>query len=195
MSVFIEILCACLVASGRLLIALILLSVALGKMRAPAQFLRTVQEYRIGPEWLAIPLAVSIIGAEAILGMILAGSILLPIPGFFVTGAAVAASLLFSCFAFAVAVNLFRGRYHIDCGCNLGQKSHSISWTLVWRNILLAAISVFVSPSIIALDTVATITACMGGIFLFLLYSFANIISHNRILASRQKTSSAWNII
>lgn len=52
----------------------------------------------------------------------------------------VAAMLLLMLFAGAMAINIRRGRSHIDCGCGHGALRHPIGWPLVIRNLLLAAL-------------------------------------------------------
>ena len=51
---------------------------------------------------------------------------------------AVAAALLLL-FAVAMAINIRRGRRHIDCGCFQSTLKQTLSWTLVARNLGLAA--------------------------------------------------------
>jgi len=49
-------------------------------------------------------------------------------------------------YAAAMAINLMRGRSHIDCGCvGFGAARPSISWALVLRNIALGAVALGVA--------------------------------------------------
>lgn len=54
----------------------------------------------------------------------------------------VIAIALFGMFAFAVGVNLLRGRSELNCGCSFANGEHDniIGWPLVFRNIGLAGI-------------------------------------------------------
>jgi len=51
----------------------------------------------------------------------------------------VASIALFVGYAIAIAVNLLRGRVHIDCGCLGAAGREEISWWLVGRNLACAA--------------------------------------------------------
>ncbi len=55
-------------------------------------------------------------------------------------------AILLSIYALAMTLNLVKGRYMIDCGCSgpLSSRSHNtrISWWLVTRNLLLAALAI-----------------------------------------------------
>ena len=54
--------------------------------------------------------------------------------------AAIGAIFLLAAYGIAIAVNLWRGRYAIDCGC--GGSGQGLSWFLVVRNAILTAIAV-----------------------------------------------------
>ena len=56
-------------------------------------------------------------------------------------------AILLLAFAWAMAVNLRRGRAAIDCGCALGLLKERISWPLVARNLLLAAAAAVIAVS------------------------------------------------
>jgi hypothetical protein len=58
---------------------------------------------------------------------------------------ALPAALLFL-YAAAMAINLMRGRSHIDCGCvGFGAARPSIGWPLVARNVVLGGIALLVA--------------------------------------------------
>jgi hypothetical protein len=52
----------------------------------------------------------------------------------------VAAAMLLVVYAVAIGVNLLRGRRDIDCGCAGPASRRPIAWSLVARNVVLAAI-------------------------------------------------------
>ena len=57
--------------------------------------------------------------------------------------ALIAVAALLAIYAGAIAINLARGRRQIDCGC--GGDAHPLSWALVVRNAVLAAMALAVS--------------------------------------------------
>lgn len=99
------------------------------KLRQPNEFIRALAGYRLVPDiglrfWWVLPL----VELVAVLELLLS------------TGESrwLALSLLLL-YAVAIAINLLRGRYDIDCGC--GGESTPISWGLVVRNIVLAGLA------------------------------------------------------
>ncbi len=90
------------------------------------------RNYRLLPTGLARPVAYLIPPVE-----LLIGAALLAASGWWLPPAG--AALLLLLFAAAMGVNLGRGRVEIDCGCFVGLLRQRLSWTLVARNLLLAA--------------------------------------------------------
>jgi uncharacterized membrane protein YphA (DoxX/SURF4 family) len=113
------------------LIALVYLAAAIGKMRHWAVFQGVVANYRLLPEVLVAPFAYLLPPFEALLGAMLLLGLLSP------WAEAVAAALLLL-FAAAMAINIKRGRRHIDCGCFQSALKQTLSWILVARNGVLA---------------------------------------------------------
>jgi Methylamine utilisation protein MauE len=75
-------------------------------------------------------------------------------------GAILAAALLLG-YATVIAINLLRGRSQIDCGC--GGARQPLAWSLVARNVVLAAIAALIAlPSLID-ATLWEAAAAMGG--------------------------------
>ncbi|MFD2428852.1 MauE/DoxX family redox-associated membrane protein [Sphingobium scionense] len=86
------------------------------------------------------------------------------------------AMLLLSLFAGAMAINIARGRSHIDCGCGRSQLRHPIGWPLVIRNLLLVAL---VAPRLLPTPPLSVLdiaTAAAGGIALFLAFHLLGAI-------------------
>lgn len=119
----------------RFLLALLLLTVGWSKIPRRREFQQTVWAYRLLPDRTVPMVAAGILGAELGIGILLA-------LGLGVRVAAGASALLLLAFALAMALSLGRGR-RIDCGCSA--TPHEISWTLVVRNLLLAAASALVA--------------------------------------------------
>lgn len=120
--------------TAALLLAGIFLPSAWSKLRAMDELEGIVADYRLLPEPLVRPVARALPIAE------IAAGLLLLWPATRAAGALLAMALLLL-FAFAMAVNLARGRREIDCGCFLGRQKERIGWLLVARNLLLVALA------------------------------------------------------
>src|SRR5262245_17144264 len=95
-------------------------------------FAATVAEYRLLPATFADAGAGVVILAE--LGVV-AALALRPSPGI------AAGAALLAVYGVAVAINLARGRRHIDCGCSGPAARRPIGGWLVARNVLVAAVA------------------------------------------------------
>src|SRR5262245_21207677 len=115
----------------RVSLALLFATAAWHKLRAPRAFTATLAEYRLLPPALAPGAAVLVVVVELaiVVGLLAVRR----------TGLAAAAVLLLV-YAAAVAVNLLRGRDHIDCGCGPAARQPISGW-LVGRNLVLAAVA------------------------------------------------------
>lgn len=116
-------------------LSVLLLVGAWSKLRDLGLFRANVENYQLLPEALVAPAALGLALWEAAAGL----AVLLA-PTSPLTLAAAGALLLLV--TGAVAINVARGRTHIDCGC-AGLSGHSgeqqLSWALVVRNALLLA--------------------------------------------------------
>jgi len=114
----------------RATLALLFATAACTSCARPRAFAATLAEYRLLPAPLAPVAAALVVAAELsiVAGLIVAHRIGL-----------VAAAALLLVYAAAVAVNLLRGRRHIDCGCAGPAARRPISGWLVARNVVLAA--------------------------------------------------------
>src|SRR5213080_1524102 len=109
-------------AALRAAFALLFLVAASHKLRDPGRFRTTLAEYRLLPGPVVPLAAMLVIGVEVVVAIaLLAPARRAPGPGA------------------AVAVNLARGRRHIDCGCVGPAVRRPISGWLVARNAALAA--------------------------------------------------------
>lgn len=111
---------------------------ALEKWNDQEVYASQLRSYRLVPEAMTQIVSQSILFAEFI------AAILLISPAYFY--GALLGLVLLALYTSAIAVNLVRGRTHIDCGC-LGSRGEGISYHLVTRNIILmlALASVFVA--------------------------------------------------
>ena len=133
--------------------ALLFAVAASHKVRDPARFRATLADYRLLPAPFVWPAAMLTIGAE------LAVAVVLLVSSWRALGPLTAAALL-CVYAVAMAINLARGRRHLDCGCAGPAHRQPISGGLVVRNALLAAtVLVAVRPRPLLWVDVLTVTA------------------------------------
>ena len=150
--------------TARLVLAAVLLGAALAKLRALEEFAGVVHNYRLLPELLARPLAYAL----PVLELALALGLLLDATR---RPAAVATAVLLAVFACAMAINLWRGRVHIDCGCFASALKQRLSWALVARNGVLIALALPVVAQASAVRTLGpldllTVAVASGGLLL-----------------------------
>jgi len=102
-----------------------------------AGFTGTLAAYMIVPEALLTPVAALIVAVELAAGIAAVGAVAI---GSQAAMGVIAALLLV--YAAAMAINILRGRTHIDCGClGFGTSRASLGWELVGRNMLLATVA------------------------------------------------------
>jgi hypothetical protein len=121
--------------------AALLAAAAWHKSSQHGRFVAALDEYRLLPRSLCGPVAWMFAALEAALAV-----------GWLTDAWVVAAgrstATLLMAYAAAMGVNLLRGRVHIGCGCGLGGSSGrepTLSWWLVARNLVLAAIALVVT--------------------------------------------------
>lgn len=116
-------------------LALVLLAAAVPKLRQADEFHGVVANYRILPDWL-VPLFARLLPWVELLcacGLLFVAT---------ATHALLIASGLLVMFSVAVAVNLLRGRTHIDCGCLRGTaRGSGINWYHAIRPLMLACLA------------------------------------------------------
>ena len=153
-----------------LLIALVFAGAALAKLTAWGELPGVVQNFRVLPRAMVLPVALLLPLVEAAI----APSILIEETR---SAAALAAAILFAVFGAALAVNYWRGRRHIDCGCFRSDLKQPISIAIIVRNGLLTVCALLVLPaggtaalSPAALSPVAWAIAFAAAATLFLCY-------------------------
>ena len=102
------------------------------KLSEFAMFKALLADYEMLPASLVSPVSLILVLAEAavVIGLVI------PMTR---QAAAIGALVLLAVYGLAIAVNLRRGRYTIDCGC--GGSGQGLSWFLVARNVILVAIA------------------------------------------------------
>jgi uncharacterized membrane protein YphA (DoxX/SURF4 family) len=150
----------------RLGLCLLLGSAALHKLRDPARFRETLGDYRLLPEaWVA-----GLAGSVVVVELGLAAGLLVPSVA---PAAAVGCAALLALYSGAIAVNLGRGRRHIDCGCTGPAQQQTLSgWLLVRNAVLIAAASAAAFPfpqrPWVWLDTLTLVATLLGSSLLWL---------------------------
>jgi hypothetical protein len=156
--------------AGRTCVGLVFMLAAIQKAMHWRILPGVIANYRLVPQWAALPAAALLPPTEMVVAVLLLSAQLWPWP-------ALAAMVLLLMFAAAMAINIKRGRGHIDCGCGATFLSQPLNWTLVARNGVLAALLVpalmMTSPMTVSL----TLSAAAAGIGLFLLYLSFNILA------------------
>jgi methylamine utilization protein MauE len=153
----------------RVLAALVFLTAALGKVRHRLAFQGVVANYRLMPE-IAVPAFALLL--PPVETAVAAALVFVPSPWPEVSGAT-----LLMVFAAAMAINIWRGRRHIDCGCFQSVLKQTLSWTLVARNAGLALL--LAVPAAIpegAPPQSGAAEALLTGVVLFVLLQSLNIL-------------------
>jgi hypothetical protein len=146
----------------RAALGLLFVVAAWHKLRDPRRFAATLGEYHLVPARFAPAAAACVVLAE--LGTVVA---LVRWP----RGGATAAAALLAVYGSAIAVNLARGRRHIDCGCGKPAARREIGAWMVARNAvvtiaaLAAAVLQVAARELIWLDacTIVAATAMLAA--------------------------------
>ena len=139
-----------------LFIGLVLVVAALPKLQHLDEFQGVVENYRILPGFMVAPFAKLLPLLELVCAVALLITPVREIAAWFATG-------LFVMFALALAINVGRGRTHIDCGCVRRPTSKSrIGMFHISRALLLAALSTFVALSSVSAMTVPVASWMIG---------------------------------
>lgn len=157
--------------------ALLFLLAAVHKLTALADFRATLHAYQLLPGAMIYPLGMLVPVVELVIGAAwLLGVEPLPV--------ALASTALLATYTFAIAINIVRGRVHIDCGCGMARSSGKdphLSWGLVVRNSLLiiAVLSAALPPGERAIGVLDYLTLVAGLLAIVLLYGAANQLLSN----------------
>lgn len=111
-------------------VALLFAVAGIDKLRHRDLLPGVIANYRLLPDALVAPAAALLPGVE----LLVAAGLLL---GFAPLAPMVAIALLLV-FAAAMAINIGRGRRHIDCGCGHAGLRQQLGWSQVARNLVLA---------------------------------------------------------
>lgn len=153
----------------RAAIGLVFLGAAAAKFRHFAIFRGVLANYRLLPQALVLPAAGALPAVEALIGAALVTDLAAPW-----AGSAAAALLLL--FAFAMAINLARGREHIDCGCFQGTLKQTLRWSLVARNAVMALLAAAAAAPLATADAWTIANGLLAGVALFLVVQGLNAL-------------------
>lgn len=152
-------------------VALLFARAAVHKVSDFIAFTGFVADYNLVPERMIRPVSMLLAGAEVAVVAFTTLPMLRPM------AAGLAIALLLA-YAGGMAANLRRGRDRIECGC--GGAVQPLSWTLVWRNLVLAAMAL---PGLGAASggfgIGGSFAVVIGGFTLFLAYLLAEQILAN----------------
>lgn len=146
------------------LVLLVFLQAALHKLFDLTEFKGFVSDYQLLPEFLAVPVAYGLTALEILL------VILCLVPA----GREIAlylALFLLCVYSVAIAVNLWRGRVQIECGC--GGAAQNLGKHLLVRNAALGGVTLvplLLPPQNLAATEI--LFAVSAGIYLWLIYQF-----------------------
>ena len=141
------------------------------KLKDWTTFREVVRNYQLLPRRL-VPLA-----AAAAIALELGAALLILIAATRPIGALLAAGLLAG-YATAMAINLARGRIHLDCGClGFGQRQ-AVRWWMVVRNLLIAALAVIAGQPLLGRELTAldAVTVVCTILTLAILYTAQNVL-------------------
>lgn len=156
--------------AGRVCVGLVFLVAAAQKAQHWKILSGVIANYRLLPRIFVVPATALLPPLEMAIGLALLSAVATP-------WSTLAATLLLALFVCAMAINLVRGRGHIDCGCGQSFLRQTLSWTLVARNCVLA---VLLLPSLAITGPVTMSEALAGagaGLAFFLLYLLLNTIA------------------
>jgi len=171
--------------------ALLFIFAAAHKFNNKLQFLGILEAYQILPRAM-LDLVVNVIPVlELMLGLAWALTALLFIQ---ITLLPLISAMLLSTYAMAIAINLFRGRSYIDCGCGFSSVAgtalsesksggiQQLSRALVVRNCMLtiAALMALIPPSLRELGFMDFLSLVIATFTLVLLYGAFNQLLVNR---------------
>jgi len=105
---------------------------AAGKWRSVSEFSAVLANYRLLPARLVGACALLVPALESVVALLLLAPATRP-------AAATLGVALLLAYATAIAVNLRRGRFDLDCGCAGPADRRPIAGWMVWRNLLLVA--------------------------------------------------------
>lgn len=145
------------------------------KIRNRQETQQTIERYEVLPRRLAAAASLIVPFAEGLIALGLLCGTTREI-------AAGGGAALLLVYAFAMSVNLYRGRRDLDCGCSFGRSGQTISEYLVVRNALLSGMLLMAvlpvsTRDLGAVDAFAIVAGLLSA---SLLYATANTLIENQ---------------
>jgi len=165
---------AVLAQAGGLGSGLVLLGAGVSHWRHRALLPGVIANYRLVPDGVVRAVALGLPVVECALG---AGLIVSPFFASVALVSGLAAGALLLLFAAAMAINLRRGRGHIDCGCGHAALRQPLSWLLVARNLVLALPTLALALVWLPLGGMDLGSALAGGLAFCLGYHLCNALA------------------
>ena len=146
------------------------------------RFQGVVTNYQVLPEALSPLVARSLPVVEIVCGLALL------VPGLQNAALACVSALLLA-YTLGIAINIYRGRSHIDCGCGAASKPQLLNRGLLLRNTLLlfAVLSALPIASTLSLLWLPWLLSLFATVFLVLGYHVFNQLIANNDLIERGK--------
>jgi uncharacterized membrane protein YphA (DoxX/SURF4 family) len=145
-------------------------------------FTRSISDYELVPASWAPLLARGLMVAELALGL----GLLIALTR---TPALLLSIALMSIYTLAIAINIFRGRRDLNCGCSGPGREQTIDSWLLGRNLFIIAFGIF--SMTVLVDQPQTLLwqlALPGAVITILMYHIFNQLHANRTLLLRIKT-------
>jgi hypothetical protein len=155
---------------GRVCLGLVFITAAVEKLRSGAVLEGVVANYRILPRGLVAPVSAALPWVELVLG----ATLLMLVPSIWPPAVGIA---LLCIFAWAMSVNLWRGRSHIDCGCHQATMRQTLRWSLVIRNFGLVLLLVPALPEASTSSLPLIAVGGLAGATTYLLYLLFNTLA------------------
>ena len=161
-------------------LAILFLLAARHKLSAPLRFKAQLSAYRLLPDSLLSPITRVLPWIEIVIALSILFAVSRPFGG-------IAAALMLSVYAVAMAINLKRGRTNIDCGC--GDTPQPLSSWLVLRNLTLAfgALLMLVPVATRSLNMLDMLFALLFVVLCSLSYTMMEHLSRNHNLLTHKE--------
>ena len=148
----------------------VLVPALMHKLRERQRFSAALAAYRLVPEGLLAAAVWLVVFAESLVVFLMLSN---PSLGMLLAVA------LFGGYGVAIAINMARGRSHIDCGC--GDEPTPLSWRILLRNVTLVSLAVYGSyagnPEV-SLGVLA-VGISLGLVALILYMAFEQLIANS----------------
>ena len=121
--------------ASRVVVGVFLLFAGVSKLVLFPWFVKTLADFKVVPQRCAAPTASAVLLAELLTGVFFLGGIQPRLASY-------SAIALFTCFTFAILINLRRRRFDLECGCLSFWRKSRIGWHLLLRNTGLLGLAV-----------------------------------------------------